>query len=262
MRTNKLIRIIAFALVLSLLTGLAATALAGYSTIPYGERSDKVRKMQKALKEKNCYSGSVDGKFGPATKEAVKKFQRSIGLRADGKPGNKTLTALYDGVDKVNTSAKEERKTTTKNPRTLYYGSSGSRVEDLQKALKAVGCYKGSIDGHYGDLTYEAVKRFQSRNGLHSDGKAGPKTLDKLNASSSSKVSTGFVLQKGSTGSEVSNLQGFLKSEGYACAGEGLDFWGTFGDKTESQLQAWQASHSKPVDGKMSESDYNNFVVK
>ena len=43
--------------------------------------------------------------------------------------------------------------------------------------LKKVGCYKGAIDGVYGDLTYEAVKKYQYQKGLHADGMAGSKTL-------------------------------------------------------------------------------------
>ncbi len=53
--------------------------------------------------------------------------------------------------------------------------------------LKKVGCYKGAIDGVYGDLTYEAVKKYQYRKGLHADGMAGSKTLSSLRKNTQKK---------------------------------------------------------------------------
>lgn len=53
--------------------------------------------------------------------------------------------------------------------------------------LKKVGCYKGAIDGVYGDLTYEAVKKYQYQKGLHADGMAGSKTLSSLRKNTQKK---------------------------------------------------------------------------
>ena len=58
-----------------------------------------------------------------------------------------------------------------------YYGSSGQEVREIQKRLKAWGYYHGAIDGKYGYLTYQAVRYFQSKNGLKVDGIAGKQTL-------------------------------------------------------------------------------------
>jgi murein L,D-transpeptidase YcbB/YkuD len=52
------------------------------------------RQVQTALKNAGFYRGSVDGKIGPATTEAVKAFQRAIGLKADGVVGRKTRANL------------------------------------------------------------------------------------------------------------------------------------------------------------------------
>ena len=41
-----------------------------------------------------CYKGRIDGKDGPATKKAVKKFQKLRGLKQDGKYGPKTNAEL------------------------------------------------------------------------------------------------------------------------------------------------------------------------
>lgn len=52
------------------------------------------RQVQVALKAGGFYNGSVDGKPGPQTKEAVKAFQRSNGLHPDGVVGSRTATQL------------------------------------------------------------------------------------------------------------------------------------------------------------------------
>ncbi|HOJ09876.1 MAG TPA: spore cortex-lytic enzyme [Clostridiales bacterium] len=61
-----------------------------------------------------------------------------------------------------------------------YYGSSGQEVINIQTKLKQWGYYKGDIDGIYGSLTYQAVRDFQSKNGLAVDGIAGSQTLAAL----------------------------------------------------------------------------------
>lgn len=50
--------------------------------------------IQTALKRAGFDPGASDGKPGPRTKAAVVKFQKSFGLKPDGKIGYKTLTQL------------------------------------------------------------------------------------------------------------------------------------------------------------------------
>ncbi len=50
--------------------------------------------IQAALKSAGYYQGNVDGKIGPATKEALKSFQRDNGLEADGVCGRRTWDKL------------------------------------------------------------------------------------------------------------------------------------------------------------------------
>lgn len=60
------------------------------------------------------------------------------------------------------------------------YGSTGQEVINIQSRLSAWGYYKGGIDGIYGYLTYSAVRDFQAKNGLTTDGITGPETLAAL----------------------------------------------------------------------------------
>lgn len=53
-----------------------------------------IRQIQRALKKAGFYKGKIDGKAGPKTKEAVMKFQKARGLKADGVVGKKTSLEL------------------------------------------------------------------------------------------------------------------------------------------------------------------------
>jgi len=259
MNKKTIVRILAFTTALILSLSVVITAFAAYETIPFGEQSDRVRKMQKALRSKGYYKGSVDGKFGADTRKAVYRFQNSLGIKADGKPGNSTLTALYEGSSALNKTSNTERKELTKpsNPRTLYYGCTGSRVKQLQKALKAAGVYGGALDGVYGDLTYQAVRKYQSQRGLHVDGMAGTKTLASLTRNTNVQIGTTFVLAKGSKGAEVKKLTRYLRDEGYLLGASDV-----YTADVANAVQLWQEDNGRSKTGTVSESAYNAYIVK
>ena len=52
------------------------------------------KQIQRALKNTGFYEGPIDGKIGPKTKEAIVKFQRAKGLKADGIVGRRTYAEL------------------------------------------------------------------------------------------------------------------------------------------------------------------------
>lgn len=52
------------------------------------------REIQTALKKAGVYSGPIDGKIGPKTRQAIKDFQKSKGLVPDGAVGPKTWNQL------------------------------------------------------------------------------------------------------------------------------------------------------------------------
>ncbi|HHY81792.1 MAG TPA: spore cortex-lytic enzyme [Clostridiales bacterium] len=62
----------------------------------------------------------------------------------------------------------------------LYWGSKGSKVSEVQRKLKQWGYYDGPIDGVYGQKTYEAVILFQKKNGLKQDGVVGTQTANAM----------------------------------------------------------------------------------
>ena len=73
-----------------------------------GSRGDEVRRIQSKLKQLGHYSGSVDGIYGTGTQKAVKAFQKSCGLTADGIAGPKTLK--YLGLSSTSSSSSSSGK--------------------------------------------------------------------------------------------------------------------------------------------------------
>jgi peptidoglycan hydrolase-like protein with peptidoglycan-binding domain len=68
------------------------------SGLRLGSRGAEVSALQQQLSNLGYYV-SVDGVFGPATDQAVRSFQASNRLSADGIVGSATRNALYSGVN-------------------------------------------------------------------------------------------------------------------------------------------------------------------
>lgn len=85
-------------------------------------------------------------------------------------------------------------------------GSRGNEVRQIQKKLKQLGYYSGSVDGIYGTATRSAVRAFQKNCGLKVDGIAGPKTLLYLGITSGSSSSS-------ATSSDVNLLAKLINAE-------------------------------------------------
>lgn len=65
-----------------------------YPTLKKGAKNDYVLHWQKYLNLSGFFCGEEDGKFGPNTELAVKQYQMSKGLKADGIIGPKTWTMV------------------------------------------------------------------------------------------------------------------------------------------------------------------------
>lgn len=74
--------------------------MAIYTTLQSGSTGDEVKKLQSSLISAGYDVGStgVDGIYGPATRQAVRRYQKAMGLTEDGIAGSQTLGSLY-GTD-------------------------------------------------------------------------------------------------------------------------------------------------------------------
>ena len=72
------------------------------------ESRDEVKKVQEALKSKGEDPGTVDGVMGKKTKQALRNFQKTNGLKVTGAMDQETADKL--GVESASASAKPEKK--------------------------------------------------------------------------------------------------------------------------------------------------------
>ena len=239
-----------------------------------GSKGEAVRTIQRKLKELGYYTGSVDGDFGEATDKAVKAFQKANGLTADGKVGEQTLKKLNDKNAKTakqaNATATPKKTaapkaTATPNLSKDYYlrlGTSGSKVETLQRRLIELGWLDGKVTGKYDTATETAVRAFQDKTkGIFTDGIAGPDTLRALYSSNAARtknaaaVSKAETLEFGSEGAAVTKLQKKLQDLGYL-AGT-VD--GKFGVATQAAVIAFQKNNNLTADGKAGTATQNKL---
>lgn len=130
----------------------------------------------------------------------------------------------------------------------------GEDVTDLQQLLADAGMSPGSIDGTFGKNTRDAVKLFQKANALRADGIAGEDTVTALGGAwkeAGAEVSSWTVsrLLKLTSpmmnGEDVKSLQTALKEAGQNPGT--ID--GTFGEKTQTAVKAFQKKSGLTQDG-------------
>lgn len=118
-------------------------------------------------------------------------------------------------------------------------GASGNFVYLLQFLLNQYG-YSLAVDGIFGRNTENAVRDFQSTNGLSVDGIVGNNTWQYLLT-----LPTYPILKEGSRGSYVRFLQQLLESQLIPVGN--ID--GIFGAKTKEAVQTFQTYNNLAVDG-------------
>ena len=177
------------------------------------------------------------GYFEQTTQTAVKQFQKIFNLVQDGIIGKDTwykIKQIYNGIKGLSelysegiTISEIERK----YERLLKLGTRGPSVRILQYYLQFLSYFNlklpyVSMDGIFGQETYDAVLTFQSLYGLDVDGIVGKNTWDMIQdayigvlnslpdeyRSYSSLLYPGYIITTGASGKVVEQLQTFLKT--------------------------------------------------
>ena len=143
----------------------------------------KIEEVQVILKSEGYEPGNTDGRMGKETRDAIKAFQESIGLKSTGYIDKSTLTQLEDlSRTKEILESKKDYVSKAKEPKQKGSQKAEFRptVKEIQTALKNAGFNPGSFDGKIGPRTRQAIKDFQKSKGLVPDGAVGPKTWASL----------------------------------------------------------------------------------
>lgn len=175
-----------------------------YRPLKVGSSGEDVKRLQTRLMELGYYTGKISGNYLEGTKSAIAAFQEKIGEEATGIADPDTQSVLYSG-DALSQSAKAAaaatptmaidsflvdedapQETAPMPEETVPYskrlakGSSGKLVKQLQNRLTELGYYTGPVSGNFLGNTRNAVKAFQTQNGLDSDGIVGELTWNAL----------------------------------------------------------------------------------
>ena len=240
-----------------------------------GSNNAATMTMQKRLISLGYLNGKATGKFEEITEQAVIAFQSRNMDSADGIAGHETLEAMY---------GQNARKAATSSGIIGISLKEGAQdreaVKTLQRKLKALGYFNGTVDGDFGANTTVAVKEFQLQNGLKGDGVAGGRTLTILFTGTPkrydpSKASVGHntprpgvtalsgvtnppkfktvtdpprgyaTLHMGDSGEPVKKMQNALKKAKYYNGQAD----GQFGVSTFEAVRAFQAANGLRVDG-------------
>ena len=226
------------------------------------------------------------GYFEQTTQTAVKQFQKIFNLVQDGIVGKDTwykIKQIYNGIKGLSelysegiTISEIERK----YERLLKLGTRGPSVRILQYYLQFLSYFNlklpyVSMDGIFGQETYDAVLTFQSLYGLEVDGIVGKNTWDMIQdayigvlnslpdeyRSYSSLLYPGYIITTGASGKVVEQLQTFLKTiADNNPAVPQIKVDGYYGDQTKNAVLAIQKLQGLEQNGQVGVLTWNAIV--
>lgn len=150
---------------------------------------EQVTQAQKMLKEKGIYAGEADGKMNPKFRTAVKSYQKENGLRQSGSLNRATLEkmgiALTDKQKQIEINPNDfatngANNSGTTKKRGPVFRATKEQIMEAQKKLKDGGMYSGEQTGKLNPEMREALKKYQTANGLKVTGTLNAATLEKM----------------------------------------------------------------------------------
>lgn len=136
--------------------------------------------------------GSFDSLFGSEMEKFTRQLQKKAKIKVDGLAGEDTIAAAKAAKEvrdlpKTSSKPKPKAKAFTlpsghwygpeskdKRNHSGYWPQDRAAIKDIQRAVGA------SVDGRYGNETYNKVKAKQRKLGVRVDGGVGKQTWDKL----------------------------------------------------------------------------------
>jgi peptidoglycan hydrolase-like protein with peptidoglycan-binding domain len=137
----------------------------------------------------------------------------------------------------------------------LAVGAQGQAVVQIQTALVSAGIrLAGGVDGNFGPMTANALREFQTRQGLTATGVVDQATAVALGVAAAPALLVRTGLQRNATGANVADLQRALVNSGISVIG-GVD--GVFGPATERALRQFQTERGLEVTGTVTDATAN-----
>ena len=218
-----------------------------------GTSDAAIRDVQEKLKAIGFYSGDITGRAGEKTIQAIKAFQKKIGLDETGELTKTTLARLDEHYAALRQNQRE--KADTEETGNANAGVSARTIEQVQTKLKALDFYSGDITGKVGEKTTSAIIAFQTRYGLSPDGIIGKATLTKLDEVYNARQSSDSLTASETTATTaaapsadsgtIRQVQEKLKTLGFYSG----EVTGNAGSKTTAAIKAFQQKYGLTADG-------------
>ncbi len=214
-----------------------ANAYAQMTALEMGADSNDVLVMQRHLKDYGYFSGEPSGSFDDATRQAVESFQMVNGLPITGVADGATLMRLMADSPITWPAFLTEMSASE--------GDTGLNVYVLQSRLAQMGYFTGSRTACFGELTRQAVQRFQQDLGLEATGQADAATWAAIYSRSGTADIPGDAMKPGDSGDDVKAVQTRLNALGFFDNA----ISGVYGYATETAVRLFQSAAGLEVTG-------------
>lgn len=136
--------------------------------------------IQEKLQQAGVYSGRADGVWGPESQSALERFQQTRNLQVTGQLNQATVATLGVPPSEL-LSAREVRAPAAASAAVAAPEQvSPALIRNVQQRLRALGFYRGGVDGMWGAGTQASLERFQQGRGLQATGQVNPLTMQAL----------------------------------------------------------------------------------
>lgn len=172
-----------------------------------GSSGDAVRTLQTRLRELGFSTVSTDGDYGAGTQTAVENLQQYMRDREEEalRQSDASIPADADLSDKLTIEVNGVADPLLLDdfysesfpaiPAQMENGTINDDVVRVQRRLNNLEYFYGTLDGHYGGQTQEAITTFQKRNGLPQTGVADQATLSLLFSGDALKALKPYMLK-------------------------------------------------------------------
>lgn len=254
-------------------------AVVEHGLVRRGDRSDVVLGLQQILVELDLLTVEPNGVFGPQTEAAVKAFQRSVNVAADGMVGSQTWSALATVLDSAAaaeetaevavaavTAVPESASVKLTNHGIVRRGDRSDAVKQLQQALAELGLLTAEPNGVFGPQTETAVRQAQAWLGLGVDGVVGPATwsalAERLTVMDEAVMAADLpelegTMRQGDRGEQVVMVQERLAALNFLQGRAD----GIFGPATRQAVQSFQRSAGLTPDGVVGQKTWEAMVA-
>lgn len=142
-------------------------------------KADQVKAVQQALIELHRFRGKADGTAGPATRAAIRDFEKSTGLPETGQASHEVYIAL------AKAQANREPAGPAPAPATAaasWPANGADQIRAIQQLLVELKFLTAEPTGTVGPLTKRAIRDYQRKAGLKETGEPSQALFESLKA--------------------------------------------------------------------------------